>query len=41
MPTFEVNQFTPPEEVDLNQLSVEEEQILQKCMHRLAERVGS
>ena len=38
-PTAEVQQFVPPVEVDLNILSPEEEQILQKTMHRLAERV--
>ena len=40
-PTAEVQQFIPPVEVDLNILSPEEEQILQKTMHRLAERVRS
>ena len=40
MPTVEVKLYVPPEEVDLHQFSVEEEQILQKCMHRLAERVS-
>ena len=40
-PTAEVQQFVPPVEVDLNILSPEEEQILQKTMHRLAERVRS
>ena len=40
-PTAEVQQFVPPVEVDLNVLSPEEEQILQKTMHRLAERVRS
>lgn len=38
-PTAEVQQFVPPVEVDLNVLSPEEEQILQKTMHRLAEKV--
>ena len=38
-PTAEVQQFVSPVEVDLNILSPEEEQILQKTMHRLAERV--
>ena len=38
-PTVEFQQFVPPVEVDLNILSPEEEQILQKAMHRLAERV--
>ena len=40
-PTAEVQQFVPSVEVDLNILSPEEEQILQKTMHRLAERVWS
>ena len=38
-PTAEVQQVVSPVEVDLNILSPEEEQILQKTMHRLAERV--
>ena len=38
-PTAEVQQFVPPVEVNMNILSPEEEQILQKTMHRLAERV--
>ena len=39
-PTAPVEQFVPPVQVDLNVLSPEVEQILQKTMHRLAERVG-
>ena len=38
-PTAEVQQFVPPMEVGMDVLSPEEEQILQKTMHRLAERV--
>jgi len=38
-PTAEVQQFVPPMEVGTDVLSPEEEQILQKTMHRLAERV--
>ena len=38
-PTAVVSQFVPPVEVDLNSLSPEEEQILLKTLHRLAERV--
>ena len=38
-PTADVQQFIPPVEVNMNVLSPEEEQILQKTMHRLAERV--
>ena len=38
-PTADVQQFVPPVEVNMNVLSPEEEQILQKTMHRLAERV--
>ena len=38
-PTAEVQQFVPPMEVGMDDLSPEEEQILQKTMHRLAERV--
>ena len=36
-PTADVQQFVPPVEVNMNVLSPEEEQILQKTMHRLAE----
>ena len=39
MPTAQVVQFVPNPEVDCNFLSPEEEQILQKTLHRLAERV--
>ena len=39
-PTAEVQQFVPPVEVNMNIVSPEEEQILQKTMHRLAERVS-
>lgn len=38
-PTAQVVQFKPNSEVDCNSLSPEEEQILQKTLHRLAERV--
>lgn len=38
-PTAKVVQFKPNSEVDCNSLSPEEEQILQKTLHRLAERV--
>ena len=38
-PTAEVQQFVPPMEVGMDVLSPEEEQILQKTMHRLAMRV--
>lgn len=40
-PTAEVVQFVPNSEVDCNCLSPEEEQILQKTLHRLAERVSA
>ena len=39
-PTAEVRQFVPRPEVDPSRLLPEEEQILQKTMHRLAEKVG-
>ena len=39
VPTVNVQQFIPPIEVSLNILSPEEEQMLLKTMHRLAERV--
>ncbi|CAI8054084.1 hypothetical protein GBAR_LOCUS29561 [Geodia barretti] len=39
MPTAEVVQFVPPVGVNMYVLSPEEEQTLQKTMHRLAERV--
>ena len=38
-PTAEVVQFVPPVDVNMYVLSPEEEQTLQKTMHRLAERV--
>ena len=38
-PTAKVVKFVPNSEVDCNYLSPEEEQILQKTLHRLAERV--
>ena len=38
-PTAEVVQFVPPVGVNMYVLSPEEEQTLQKTMHRLAERV--
>lgn len=38
-PTADVVQFVPPVDVDMCVLSPEEEQTLQKTMHRLAERV--
>ena len=40
-PIAGVQQFIPPVKIDLNILSPEEEQILQKTTHRLAERVRS
>ena len=40
-PTAEVVQFVPPVGVNMYVLSPEEEQTLQKTMHRLAERVSS
>ena len=39
-PKAEVQQFVPPVEVDLNFLSPEEEQILQKTMHRVRRAEG-
>ena len=39
-PTAEVVQFVPPVGVNMYVLSPEEEQTLQKTMHRLAERVS-
>ena len=39
-PTADVVQFVPNSQVDCNFLSPEEEQILQKTLHRLAERVS-
>ena len=39
-PTAEVQQFVPAVDVSMYVLSPEEEQTLQKTMHRLAERVG-
>ena len=38
-PTANVVQFVPPVDVNMYVLSPEEEQTLQKTMHRLAERV--
>ena len=37
--TAEVQQFVPPIEVGMDVLSPEEDEILQKTMHRLTERV--
>ena len=39
-PTAEVMQYVPPAGVNMSVLSPEEEQTLQKTMHRLAERVS-
>ena len=39
-PTAEVQQFVPAVDVNMYVLSPEEEQTLQKTMHRLAERVS-
>ena len=35
----QVEPFVPPHDMDLNRLSLEEEEALQTCMHRFAERV--
>ena len=40
MPTAEVMQYVPPVGVNMSILSPDEEQTLQKTMHRLAERVS-
>ena len=40
MPTADVKQFVPVEQIGSCQLTDEEEQLLQKCLHRLAERVS-
>ncbi len=37
--SLQIEQFVPPEEIDLNQMTGRQERILKECIDKLAERV--